>query len=183
MPGPNPKAPAMSQILPASSFAAPPCPTPADMRATLANFATGVAVISTVDAQGRPFGMTVNSFNAVSLDPPLVLWSLGLGAQSLPIWRAAGGFAVNILSAGQEPLSRQFSSRLEDRFAGVNWRAGRDGLPLLDGAVAQFECRFWARYPGGDHEIMVGEVLACHRAEAIPLVYAQGRMGTLQPAG
>lgn len=171
----------MSHHLPAASFAAPASPSPADMRATLANFATGVAVISTLDPQGRPFGMTVNSFNAVSLDPPLVLWSLGLGAQSLAVWRAAGGFAVNILSAGQEPLSRRFSSRVDDRFAGVDWRAGQGGLPLLEGAVAQFECRFWARYPGGDHEIMVGEVLACHRAEAAPLVYAQGRMGTLQP--
>jgi len=169
----------MSQIQPAARFSTTPAPTPADMRATLANFATGVAVISTLDQQGRPFGMTVNSFNAVSLDPPLVLWSLGLGAQSLPIWRAARGFAVNILSAVQEPLSRRFSSRVDDRFATVAWRPGQDGLPLLDGAVATFECRYWARYPGGDHEIMVGEVIACQRSDMAPLIYCQGRMGTV----
>jgi flavin reductase (DIM6/NTAB) family NADH-FMN oxidoreductase RutF len=169
----------MSQFQPAASLKAMSVPTPSDMRATLANFATGVAVISTIDPQGRPFGMTVNSFNAVSLDPPLVLWSIGLQAHSLPIWRAARGFAVNILSAGQEDLSRRFSSRVEDRFEGVDWQPGLDGLPLLDGSVASFECRFWARYPGGDHEIMVGEVIACQRSDMAPLVYCQGRMGTL----
>ncbi len=167
----------------AQTHAAPALlPTPAEMRATLSNFATGVAVITTRDAAGRPFGMTVNSFNAVSLDPPLVLWSIGLGAQSLPIWRSAGGFAVNILAADQQPLCRQFASPVADRFADVDWHAGLDGLPLLDGAVATFQCRFWARYPGGDHEIMVGEVVACQRAETRPLVYCQGRMGTLQVA-
>ncbi len=155
-------------------------PAPADMRAALANFATGVAVISTLDPQGKPFGMTVNSFNSVSLDPPLVLWSIGLRAHSLAIWRAAGGFVVNILAADQENLCRQFSSRVDDRFAGVDWTAGRDGLPLLAGTVAAFECRTWARYPGGDHEIIVGEVLACHRNDQLPLVYCQGRLGTVQ---
>jgi len=169
----------MAQFQPAPNLNTLPVANPADMRATLANFATGVAVISTTDPQGRPFGMTVNSFNAVSLDPPLVLWSLGLRAQSLPIWRAARGFAVNILSADQEPLCRRFSSRVEDRFAEVDWQPGLDGLPLLHGAVATFECRYWARYPGGDHEIMVGEVIACQRSDMAPLVYCQGRLGTL----
>ena len=153
-------------------------PSPADLRAALANFATGVAVITTRDAQGTPFGMTVNSFNSVSLDPPRVLWSLALRAQSVPIWQAASGFAVNILAADQEVLCRQFSSRADDRFAGVDWAAGRDDLPLLAGTVASFECRMWARYPGGDHEIMVGEVIGCHRHDGKPLIYCQGRLGT-----
>jgi flavin reductase (DIM6/NTAB) family NADH-FMN oxidoreductase RutF len=155
-------------------------PTPDELRATLANFATGVVVVTTRDARGRPFGMTVNSFNAVSLDPPLVLWSLALTAQSLPIWRAATGFAVNILAEDQDALCRRFASRAEDRFEGVEWFNGQDGLPLLSGTVAALPCRFWARYPGGDHEIMLGRVLACTRSPRTPLVYCQGRLGALR---
>lgn len=169
----------MAHMQTAQSLTANSTPAPADMRATLANFATGVAVMSTLDAEGQPFGMTVNSFNAVSLDPPLVLWSIGLRAHSLGLWRAARGFAVNILAADQEHLCRHFSSRIDDRFAGMDWTPGVDGMPLLAGTVASFECRFWARYPGGDHEIMVGEVTACHRHDHAPLIYCQGRMGTL----
>ncbi len=168
-----------TQTMSAQTMTAATTPAPAEMRAALANFATGLAVITTLDSQGNPFGMTVNSFNAVSLDPPLVLWSIGLRAHSLQIWRAASSFAVNILAADQEPLCRHFSSRIDDRFAGIDWAPGRDGLPLLAGTVASFECRFWARYPGGDHEIMVGEVTACAHTTAATLVYCQGRMGTL----
>jgi len=157
-------------------------PDPAEMRATLSNYATGVAVITTTDTRGRPVGMTVNSFNAVSLDPPLVLWSIGLTAWSLPIWRAASGFAVNILAADQTDVCKLFSSREEDRFSRVAWSRGLDGLPLIDGAVAALQCRFWARYPGGDHEIMLGQVMACHHAERRPLVYCQGRLGIVQAA-
>jgi len=155
-------------------------PAPDELRATLANFATGVVVVTTRDQHGRPFGMTVNSFNAVSLDPPLVLWSLALTAQSLPVWRAATGFAINILAEDQDSLCRRFSSRVEDRFDGVDWTSGTDGLPLLTGAVAALQCRFWARYPGGDHEIMLGRVLNCRREPGVPLVYCQGRLGGLK---
>jgi flavin reductase (DIM6/NTAB) family NADH-FMN oxidoreductase RutF len=163
-------------------FQPQPLPQPADLRATLANFATGVAVITTTTPDGQPHGMTVNSFNAVSLDPPLVLWSLALSAGSLPVWRAAQGFAVNILSQDQGDLCRLFASRAEDRFARVDWHQGLDGLPVLDGAVATLQCRYWARYPGGDHEIMVGQVLACARNDRVPLVYCQGKLGGLRVA-
>ena len=159
-----------------------PMPAPEELRATLANFATGVAVITTNDAEGKPFGMTVNSFNAVSLDPPLVLWSVALSAWSLPIWREASGFAVNILAQDQHALCKLFASRTEDRFGTVDWHRGIDDLPLLDGAVATLQCRYWARYPGGDHEIMVGEVMACTQAALTPLVYCQGRLGGLRVA-
>lgn len=164
---------------PRSPHPALDAPAPEDLRATLANFATGVVVVTTRDAQGRPVGMTINSFNAVSLDPPLVLWSLALTAQTLPVWRAASGFAINILAQGQDALCRQFSSRVEDRFAGVDWTPGLDGLPVLEGSVAVLQCRFWARYPGGDHEIMLGRVLCCDRSPRTPLVYCQGRLGAL----
>ena len=156
-----------------------PLPSPAELRETLSHFATGVAVITATDAEGQPFGMTVNSFNAVSLDPPLVLWSLALKAWSLPKWRAAEGFAVNILAEDQAPVCRLFASREEDRFARIDWHRGLLGLPLIDGAVASLQCRFWQRYPGGDHEIMLGEVLACRQSSRRPLVYCQGRIGGL----
>ena len=159
-----------------------PVPTAADLRATLSNFATGVAVITTTDPDGRPFGVTVNSFNAVSLDPPLVLWSLGLNAWSLPIWRGASGFAVNILAEDQSDVCKLFSSREEDRFGKIDWHRGFDDLPLIDGAVASLQCRFWNRYPGGDHEIMLGQVMACARDDRKPLVYCQGRLGGLKVA-
>lgn len=157
-------------------------PAPDVLRATLANFATGVAVITTLDPEGQPFGVTVNSFNAVSLSPPLVLWSLALSAQALPIWRAAKGFVVNILAEDQGDLCRLFASRTEDRFAGLDWKPGLDGLPVLPGAVAALQCRFWARYPGGDHEIMLGQVVDCGHEGRVPLVYCQGQLGGLRVA-
>ena len=157
-------------------------PSPEALRATLASFATGVVVVTTLDPAGRPFGMTINSFNAVSLAPPLVLWSLALKAQSVPIWRDARGFAINILAEDQGDLCRRFSSPIEDRFEGVDWTGGLDGLPILPGAVATLQCRFWQRYPGGDHEIMLGQVLACTHAPQTPLVYCQGRLGGLRVA-
>jgi len=159
-----------------------PGTAPETLRATLANFATGVTVITTRDPGGRPFGMTVNSFNSVSLLPPPVLWSIALSAYSLPIWRAAAGFAVNILSEDQGDLCRRFASDAEDRFAGIDWTPGLDGLPVLPGAAAVLECRFWQRHPGGDHEIMLGEVIACTQAGHVPLVYCQGRLGGLRVA-
>lgn len=167
---------------PRSPTPAPTTPTPEALRATLANFATGVVVVTARDPDGRPFGMTINSFNAVSLTPPLVLWSLALKAQSLPIWRAAKGFAINMLAEDQGELCRRFASPSEDRFAGVDWAPGLDDLPILSGAVATLLCRTWARYPGGDHEIMLGEVMECSHAGHVPLVYCQGQLGGLRVA-
>ncbi|PQO24659.1 nitrilotriacetate monooxygenase [Rhodobacteraceae bacterium WD3A24] len=147
----------------------------------MANFATGVAVVTTRDTDGTPYGVTVNSFNSVSLDPPLVLWSLGLDAFSYPVFHRAAGFAVNLLADDQQDICRLFASRQERRFDRVAWQAGPLGLPLLDGAVARFSCVFWARYPGGDHEIMVGRVISCTRGPGRPLLYSQGRFGSAAP--
>jgi len=168
--------------LPITNNPAMETPAPADLRATIANFATGVAIITTLDQNDAPFGVTVNSFNAVSLSPPLVLWSVALSAFGLPVWRAASGFVVNILAEDQDDLCRIFSSRQEDRFTGLDWQAGVDGLPLLPGAVATLECRFWERYPGGDHEIMLGKVVRCTHNGRVPLVYCQGQLGGLRVA-
>lgn len=148
-----------------------------DFRKTLGCFATGVAVITTTSATGQPIGVTVNSFSSVSLEPPLVLWSLARKAWSLEAFQSSRGFAVNILASDQEAICRNFSRNVEDRFADIAWTRGLDGLPLITGAVATLQCQHWARYDGGDHEIFVGEVLDCTNAEREPLIFHRGRLG------
>lgn len=157
----------------------PPLPTiaAAEFRKTLGCFATGVAVITTTTGRGEPIGVTVNSFSSVSLEPPLVLWSLARKAWSLPHFRSARGFAVNILAHDQGDVCATFSRGVDDRFAGVGWTRGVDGLPVLDGTVATLQCQHWAQYDGGDHEIFVGEVLDCRSTGGEPLIFCQGRLG------
>jgi flavin reductase (DIM6/NTAB) family NADH-FMN oxidoreductase RutF len=150
-----------------------------DLRRALGCFATGVAVITTRHRDGRPAGLTINSFTSVSLHPPLVLWSLSLAAFSLPAFHDAEHFAVNLLAADQLELSRRFAAPAIDRFAGVGFAEGLGGAPLLDGAVASFECRTENRYDGGDHVIFLGRVERYRYGEAEPLVFARGRFGTL----
>lgn len=158
--------------------------TPIDERAfrdVMGRFATGVTVVTTVAHDGAPVGVTVNSFSSVSLDPPLVLWSLGLRAPSLPAFRRAGRFAVNILPGTQQHLCEQFARPSPDKFSGVAYRRDANGLPLLDGAVAQIICSTWRRYPGGDHEIFLGRVQALRAWDHDPLVFYRGRPSGLQP--
>jgi len=149
------------------------------LRDTLSNYATGVAIVTTTDTDGTPYGVTINSFNSVSLEPPLVLWSLALSAWSLPVFQRASGFAVNILSHEQGEACKLFASRDEERFAQVAWERGFNDLPVLDGNLATLVCDVWARHPGGDHEIMIGEVLDCTCTGGTPLVYCQGQLGAL----
>lgn len=151
----------------------------ADFRRTLGCFPTGVAIVTTCDADGAPVGLTISSFNSVSMDPPLVLWSLALNAASLPTFRASEGFAINILSADQAHLPKVFSSPVDERFADLDWQNGISGAPVLNDAAAVIECRTYARYDGGDHEIMLGEVLRHRSSDLIPLVYGKGRLGPL----
>ena len=153
----------------------------ADLRRTLGCFPTGVAIVTTCAPDGAPVGLTISSFNSVSMDPPLVLWSLALKAASLPVFRAAPGFAINVLSAGQADLPRVFSSPVEERFDAVAWERGLDGLPLLSDAAAMLECRTHARHDGGDHEIMLGEVLRHRATDRVPLVFGKGRLAPLMP--
>lgn len=129
-----------------------------DFRSALGCFATGVTVITALAPNGDPIGMTISSFNSVSLEPPLILWSLALTSPNLDAFRAASHYAVNVLSAGQQGLSDRFASRRADRFSGVAVRSGISGVPLLDGCCAWFECSNEAHYPGGDHLIFVGHV-------------------------
>ncbi len=144
-------------------------------RDALGEFATGVAVITTRAADGRPVGVTINSFASVSLDPPLVLWSLGLHSPSLAVFESCSHYAVNILAADQAELSQRFAQSQDDRFAGIETSVGAGGTPLLNGCSAWFECRNELRYPGGDHVILVGYVESFHRDEKPPLIFYGGR--------
>src|SRR3569623_404748 len=138
---------------------------PMEFRKALGSFATGVTIITTRGADGSPIGLTVNSFNSVSLNPPLVLWSLAATSLSLTIFRAASHWAVHVLASDQESLSGRFARRGEDKFSGRTIEEGAGGVPLLTGCAARFECRTAFQYEGGDHVIFVGEVLAFNRAE------------------
>ncbi len=146
----------------------------AEFRKALGAFATGVTIITARTEDGRPLGMTVNSFNSVSLNPPLVLWSLANTSFSLPAFRVAAHWAVHILAADQEELSARFARRGEDKFSGLTTDEGVGKIPLLRGCNARFQCRTTFQYEGGDHVIFVGEVLAFDRAERAPLVFHGG---------
>lgn len=157
--------------------------TEPDMRAfrdVLGTFVTGVTIITTVQKDGTPWGVTANSFSSVSLDPPLVLWSQGTHAFSFPIFRAAERFVVNILSAEQVELSQRFSAPETDRFAGLTCHPGIDGLPKIDGCLAHLECRKIAAYPGGDHAIFLGQVENFERAHLAPLAFCNGQYSGVQ---
>lgn len=146
------------------------------LRDVLGCFATGITVVTTLDAGGRPLGLTANSFTSVSLDPPLVLFCLGRGGSSLDAFSHARHFAVNVLGAGQQALSNRFAAALDDRFASVAWRPSSHGSPLLDHALAQIDCERHALFDGGDHLIVVGRVLAARCApQQDPLLYFRGR--------
>lgn len=156
--------------------------TPPDLvqlRRTLGCFATGVAIITTNTADGEPLGVTVNSFNSVSLDPPLILWSLARSAYSMPVFKQAPGFCVNILSADQTNLCKLFSSKEEDRFSQIDWYRDDLGYPVLTGALARLSCRKWATYDGGDHEIFLGQVVEADDHDRTPLAYCKGALGPL----
>ncbi|MFJ7209731.1 flavin reductase family protein [Streptomyces sp. NPDC098789] len=153
------------------------------MRSALSSFATGVAVITAREGDGRPVGMAVQSFSSVSLDPPLVCFCPARTSSSWPRIRAAGRFAVNILAADQQELCRRFAVTGGDKFAGVPWRSGGNGAPLLDGVLATVECVLEDVLDGGDHAIALGRVtaLAAHR-EGAPLLYFRRTYGVL-PSG
>jgi flavin reductase (DIM6/NTAB) family NADH-FMN oxidoreductase RutF len=146
-----------------------------DYRRALGQFATGVTVVTACASDGRRVGVTVNSFSSVSLAPPLILWSLSRQAPSFADFTNATHFAVNVLESGQHHLSRQFSTPLPDKFAGVEFGEGTGGIPLLHGAIAQFVCRRVRQYDGGDHVILVGEVEQYNYNEGEPLVFHSGR--------
>ena len=165
--------------LPMPSSSAGPGTAPAfterQFRDAMAQFATGVTVICAPAPEGRYAGFTANSFNVVSLQPPLVLWSLHLTASTLVHFEMADRYVVNVLAHDQIELARRFSAPHEDRFAGVSYHLGSAGAPLIDGCVAWLQCRHHARQRVGDHILFIGEVLACERRPGIGLVFVHGR--------
>ena len=145
-------------------------------------FATGVTIVTARTPAGVLVGLTANSFNSVSLNPPLVLWSLSQSATSMTALSTGSHYAINILSADQKELAERFASRREDRWLDVAFTEGASGAPLLDGAAATFECFNRSRYEEGDHVIFVGEVERCsHQAGAAPLLFHGGRFYTEHP--
>ena len=145
-------------------------------RGALSQFATGVTVITTRLDNGKFLGITASSFNSVSLNPPLVVWSLSNTASSMPVFTVNSHYVINVLSASQAHLADQFSKASKDRFAGVEFTLSSNGLPVLTGAAAWFECHNRSRYPEGDHVIFVGEVEQCEFTPSAPLIFHGGQL-------
>ncbi|CDX51007.1 FMN reductase (NADH) NtaB [Mesorhizobium plurifarium] len=143
-------------------------------RRCLGLYGTGIAIITT-ETQDQRAAVTVNSFASVSLDPPLVLWSISRASRSYPLFKNGSHFAVNILASTQMDVSRHFSSKVDDKFADSAWWRGEFGSPLLDGCLAHFECETYSQVEGGDHTILIGLVRRASRFEGEPLLFAQGQ--------
>lgn len=153
----------------------------ATFRHALGRFPSGVTVVTVRDADGRDFGMTVSAFASVSLDPPLVLVCIGDDATIAGAVAAAGHFAVSVLAENQDAVAQRFANSDVDRFVGTAVSRGTTGIALLDGAVTHLECAIVARHRGGDHTIVVGQVLAASAVEdGRPLVYQRGGYRRLQ---
>ncbi len=162
-----------------SPAASSPQFSPREFRDALGMFATGVAIVTARGADGQPVGMTINSFNSVSLDPPLVLWSLAQRSSLLAVLSATRHCAIHVLTAEQRPLAERFATRGIDRWGGIAHQPGLHDVPVIDGAVAVFECHARSQYAEGDHTIFVGEVLRCsHRQGRSPLLYHGGMFYT-----
>ncbi len=149
------------------------------LRQALGSFATGVTIVTVRDATGQRLGVTANSFSSLSLEPPMVLWSLARNAYSLPAFTAADRFVVHILGDDQLRLSERFASRGTDKFAGIQHDLSPEGLPLLHNCLARFDCRKAHTYEGGDHVILAGHVERFDCAEGMPLVFHAGRYAKL----
>ena len=148
-------------------------------RAVLGRFASGVTIVTVLGANGRDYGMTVSAFSSVSLEPPLVLVCIGEEASLKPMIAEATHYGVSILASDQEPLSRRFAAHGE-RFDGIGFTRGENGMALIDGALAFMECRIVARHRAGDHTIVVGEVEAASVEDARPLLYYRGGYAQLE---
>lgn len=144
------------------------------LRNALGRFTTGVTIITCLGADGQPVGLTANSFNSLSLDPALVLWSLRQNSPSLPVFQQASHFAVNVLAEAQVDLSRRFASQTPDKFAEGAWTAGEGGAPVLTGCTAVFECESVSHQTAGDHQLFIGRVLRLSEAPVPPLLFQAG---------
>jgi len=150
-----------------------------DFRDTLGQFATGVTVITSGAASARPFGITVNSFSSVSLDPPLILWCLERSTYIADQFLNCRHFAVNVLAGDQKDVALRFASTDDDKFDGMATQTGLHDIPLISGAVAHFECALEHTYAGGDHVILVGRVERFAQADGNPLIFHRGQLTEL----
>lgn len=164
------------------AFCAPPMPDSApnasderSLRRALGRFATGVTVVTCRDRQGHPCGITVNSFSSVSLAPPLILWNIARVSNSFAAFVDAPHFVVNVLAEHQHELAVHFARSDHTLFDGIDWQDNAAGVPVLPGSIATFACRRYAIYPGGDHDIVVGEVTDLATAPGAPLLFHDGR--------
>jgi flavin reductase (DIM6/NTAB) family NADH-FMN oxidoreductase RutF len=150
---------------------------PRDFRNALGTFATGVTIVTAMGGDGKPYGLTCNSFASVSINPPLVLWSLGMYSQALAVFQNASHFAVNVLGISQQPLAAKFAKASPNKFDGVKWKPGLGKAPLIIDSVAHFQCRAANRYYGGDHVIFLGAVEAYTYNGKEPLLFVRGGYG------
>lgn len=172
LPGPEEEAEVAEAL--ASAFPTSRAHSPDELRRALGRFATGVTLVTCVDDTGARVGLTANSFNALSLHPPLVLWSLRVESPSAQAFMGASHFVVNVLASTQVALSRRFARPQRDKFDEGHWTAGRGGAPVLQGAVATFECRRRSHQVEGDHVLFIGEVERLQERDLPPLVYQGG---------
>ena len=147
-----------------------------NLRNVLSKFATGVTIVSTIDLDGEPIGMTVNSFTSVSLDPPLVLWNIGINQPSYESFLKAKGYSVSILSKDQKDICDLFSSPIENKFSNIDYSLSDNGFPIIKKSLAWVDCLKWNNYPGGDHQILVGEVKNFNAFENDPLIFWNGSL-------
>ena len=153
------------------------------LRGALGQFPTGVCIV-TATVTGEQIGMTISSFNTLSLQPPLVLFSIARRAMSLPLWEKAKGYAVNVLSEKQRDLSNRFAKSLGRKWQGITFGQGLAGAPIFPGVAAAFECAPYAIHDGGDHLLFVAEVKRFRTdSDRLPLVFSQGRYAALKPTG
>jgi len=154
-----------------------------EFRRVMGRFPTGVVVVAT-RYHGRPYGMSVNSFASVSLDPLMLMFCAARDSSTWPYLRKAGRFAVSVLGAGQEEACRLFATKGADRFAGLSWSLNASGQPVLDDAIAWFDCVVADVYPGGDHKLVLGQVLNMREGvDGSPLVFHRGALSGLSVNG
>ena len=145
------------------------------LRAVLGAFPTGVAIITVLAEGAQPVGVTVNSLSSVSLDPPLLLWSLLSTSPSMSAFRGASHYCVNILAADQAHVATRFASKIPDKFDGIQWRPGPFGTPVLSGCSATLLCETAFQNYGGDHTIFIGRIMAFEQAERQSLLFVRGQ--------
>jgi flavin reductase (DIM6/NTAB) family NADH-FMN oxidoreductase RutF len=148
---------------------------PQELRRVMGHFATGVTVITTKDKDGGPNGLTANAFMSLSLNPPLILISIDKAATCYACFAPQNAFTVNFLSEDQEEISRRFATKGIDKFAGLKWKEGSNGAAILDGVLGHVECKITQCYDGGDHTIVLGEILNVHANGEHPLLFFKGK--------